>query len=102
MVDSIGMYNGLNFKKGAREPTYYDLGAEGGMLTNTDYNSMGIDSMPLGTHRDKHRLHRDVSNSAVKLHTPWPPDRHRDRPVPVRGRSGPTCPCGVRDGFVLD
>ena len=45
MVDSIGMYNGLNFKKGAREPTYYDLGAEGGMLTNTDYNSMGIDSM---------------------------------------------------------
>jgi len=45
MVDSIGMYNGLNFKKGAKEPTYYDLNAEGGMLTNTDYNSMGIDSM---------------------------------------------------------
>jgi len=44
MVDAIGMYNGLNFKKGAREPTYYDLDAAGGMLTDKSYYTLGIDT----------------------------------------------------------
>ena len=45
MVDVIGLRNGLNFKAGAKEPTYYDLDAGGGMLTDKDYHSKGIDSM---------------------------------------------------------
>jgi hypothetical protein len=44
MVDAIGMYNGLKFKKGAREPTYYDLDAAGGMHTEKSYYTLGIDS----------------------------------------------------------
>jgi hypothetical protein len=50
MVDAIGMYNGLNFKKGAKELTYYDLDAAGGMHTEKSYYTLGIDS-----HYDKVR-----------------------------------------------
>ena len=58
MADAIGMYNGLNFKAGARELTYYDLDPGGGMLTDKDYHSKGIDSI-----HDKLRQQQPVPNA---------------------------------------
>lgn len=45
MVDVIGLNNGMTPRRGVKEPTYYDLDAGGGMLTDKDYHSKGIDSM---------------------------------------------------------
>lgn len=45
MANAIGLYNGISFKAGAKQSTYYDLNAEGGMLTGTDYSSSSIDSI---------------------------------------------------------
>lgn len=45
MVDVIGLYNGIKPKRGAKEPTYYDLDAGGGMLIGQSYYTLGIDSM---------------------------------------------------------
>ena len=38
MVDVIGLNNGMTPRRGVKEPTYYDLDAGGGMLTDKDYH----------------------------------------------------------------
>jgi hypothetical protein len=58
MANAIGLYNGISFKAGAKQSTYYDLNSEGGMLTATDYNSKSIDSI-----HDKMRQQQPVPNA---------------------------------------
>lgn len=44
MVDVVGLYNGLRFNVGVREPTYYDL-AVNGTLTGMDNQTKKLRSM---------------------------------------------------------
>jgi len=49
MADMVGLYNGLRFKKGTREPTYYDLSVDG-MLTHLDQSTKTLISMDRQLH----------------------------------------------------
>lgn len=55
MVDVIGLNNGMTPRRGVIPISYYDLDAGGGMLTDKDYHSKGIDSM-----HDKFRQQQPV------------------------------------------
>lgn len=52
MADLVGLYNGLRFKKGTKEPTYYDLTVDGAMLTHLDPSTKELDSMDRQLHED--------------------------------------------------
>ena len=49
MADMVGLYNGLRFKKGTREPTYYDISVDG-TLTHLDQSTRDLESMDRQLH----------------------------------------------------
>jgi hypothetical protein len=53
MADLVGLYNGLRFKKGTREATYYDLTVDG-MLTHLDQHTktLTLESLDRQLHDD--------------------------------------------------
>ena len=59
MVDSVGYFNGLRFKPGVKEPTYYDLATSGGIEGGFKQTMGGIRSMDELLHEPEVKGRRD-------------------------------------------
>jgi hypothetical protein len=59
MVDSVGYFNGLRFKAGVKEPTYYDLATSGGVEGGFKQTLGGIRTMDDLLHEPEVKGRRD-------------------------------------------
>jgi hypothetical protein len=59
MVDSVGYFNGLRFKAGVKEPTYYDLATSGGVEGGFKQTMGGVRTMDELLHEPEVKGRRD-------------------------------------------